>query len=107
MKKQQRLLAAKCRQSSYCAKLAADLAGKPDLKLEDIEIKKRKKAKVLTEEFKENYSDKKKNVQIASEFQKDIWTTRMATDGNCFGNKSFLTTWPIFNYEFQAPTCRK
>lgn len=81
-KKMQRLLAAKCRQNTYCAKLAAEIAGTAEVKLEDIVIPKRKKSKVLTEEFKENYAEQKKNVQIDTKFDKDIWSTRMATDGN-------------------------
>lgn len=80
-KKMQRLLGAKCRQNTYCAKLAAELAGKIEEKIEDIVIPKRKKSNFLTTEFKENFTEKKKNVQIANEFDKDIWSTRMATDG--------------------------
>lgn len=87
----QRILAAKCRQNTYCAKLAAEIAGTADVKIEDIVIPKRKKSKVLTEEFKENYAEKKKNVQIDTKFDKDIWTTRMATDGNLhFYNIDFV-----------------
>lgn len=77
-KKMQRKLGAKSRKSSYCAKLAKDLIENEEV--ESFEIKKRKKSKVLPAEFKENFTEKKLNVHLEGEFDKDIWSTKMAND---------------------------
>lgn len=85
-KKMQRRLAAKSRKSSYCAQLAAELQTTED-PLDNFDNKKRKKSKVLTSEFKEDFEEKKLNVHLENDFNKNIWSSEMANDG-------------IFKFEF-------
>lgn len=79
MKKQKRLLSAKKREGTYCAKLANELTEKGE-ETENFEIKKRKKLKKLSSEFKENFKERN-DVQLDGEFVKDIWSTQLANDG--------------------------
>ncbi len=73
-------MSTKSRQNSYCAKLAAEIKEQTE-EDDSITRKKRKKAKVLTSDFKENFAEKKLNVHLKGEFNKDIWSVSMANDG--------------------------
>lgn len=79
-KDMKRKLLAKSRENSYCAKLATELEEENDE--EDFTIKKRKKRKTLTPEFKEDFKEKKLNVHLSGDFNKNIWTAQLANDGS-------------------------